>query len=693
MDISIKNCNNIDNATIHLDKGFLNIKYGINGTGKSTIAKAIELNSQDPEKLVELTPFKLIEDNPNDLKPVVEGCDGIGSVAVFNEFYVGKFVFKQDELIKNSFEIFVKTPDYQQKLDEIEGIVVDIKQTFKKNEEIDQVINDLAELGGCFGNARSGYSKTSSIGKGFGGGNKIDNIPAGFESYTEFLQSDQNTNWIKWHINGNSFLELSDNCPYCTSPAKEKHDDIKKVSDTFDAKSIEHLTKVLSVVERLAQYFSEDTRNQLSRITRNKTGLTKEDITYLKQIKEQIDTLRDKMKQLQHITFFPFEDVDKVVEAITQLKINLASLPFLGSDETKAIVDKLNDSLDTVLNMGSRLQGAVNKQKKLIQSTVKKRKQEINNFLHNAGYKYTVDIESDAQQYKLKLQHHDLSNTTVEGGSQHLSYGEKNAFALVLFMYECIANSPGLIVLDDPISSFDKNKKYALLHMLFTGAVSLRRKTVLMLTHDLEPIIDLIRTLSNTFSSPKPKAYFLKAMRGGVNETEITKNDIQTFAQICNGNISGNEEVVIKLIYLRRYFETVDDRGSEYQLLSSLLHKRSIPIDKSGDADVEMSDEAITEASNSVKKKIDEFDYEALLNRLRDVDEMKKIYKHCRSGYEKLQIFRVICNNHKDSVFRKYINESFHIENEYICQLNPSNYEVIPEFIVAECDKYFENDV
>ncbi|TXK92679.1 hypothetical protein BMR02_16515, partial [Methylococcaceae bacterium HT1] len=92
MDISIKNCNNIDNATIHLDKGFLNIKYGINGTGKSTIAKAIELNSQDPEKLVELTPFKLIEDNPNDLKPVVEGCDGIGSVAVFNEFYVGKFV-------------------------------------------------------------------------------------------------------------------------------------------------------------------------------------------------------------------------------------------------------------------------------------------------------------------------------------------------------------------------------------------------------------------------------------------------------------------------------------------------------------------------------------------------------------------------------------------------------------------------
>ncbi|TXL02632.1 hypothetical protein BMR07_17380, partial [Methylococcaceae bacterium CS1] len=64
-------------------------------------------------------------------------------------------------------------------------------------QNLDQVINDLVELGDCFGKARSGYSDTSSIGKGIGGGNKIENIPAGLESYTEFLQSDQNTNWIK----------------------------------------------------------------------------------------------------------------------------------------------------------------------------------------------------------------------------------------------------------------------------------------------------------------------------------------------------------------------------------------------------------------------------------------------------------------------------------------------------------------
>jgi hypothetical protein len=35
-------------------------------------------------------------------------------------------------------------------------------------------------------------------------------------------------------------------------------------------------------------------------------------------------------------------------------------------------------------------------------------------------------------------------------------------------MYEVISKNPDLVVLDDPISSFDDNKKYAIMHTLFT---------------------------------------------------------------------------------------------------------------------------------------------------------------------------------------------------------------------------------
>ncbi len=77
----------------------------------------------------------------------------------------------------------------------------------------------------------------------------------------------------------------------------------------------------------------------------------------------------------------------------------------------------------------------------------------------------------------------------------HLSWGERNAFSLVLFTFYAISENAELVVLDDPISSFDTNKKYAIIHRMFSkqsGILprSFYKKTVLMLTHDFEPIID-----------------------------------------------------------------------------------------------------------------------------------------------------------------------------------------------------------
>lgn len=688
MELKIKNCNSIDEASISIFDGVLNIKYGVNGVGKSTIAKAIELSVSDDSRLNELTPFKLVENNPDNTSPEIDGVESISSVSVFNDTYINKFVFKKDELIQNSFEIFIKNEEYKNKITEIENITADIKNAFSNNNELDEIINDLSELSGCFGKSKTGYSAAGSIGKGLGKGNKIENIPDGLESYSEYLRSDQNTKWIKWQVMGNTFIDISNNCPYCTSSTEEKKEDIKRVSDEYDAKSIEHLIKVLSVVERLDKYFSDDCRNNLFEITKNKIGLSKVEIAYLKQVKEQIDLLKDKLVSLKNMTFFTFEEVEKVIDKIESLKIKLDLLPFLNADETKRIVDILNESLDVVLAQAGKLQGEVNKQKEGIRKTIEIYKTEINDFLKYAGYKYSIDIEGDAQEYKMKLLHHDMSNS-VSSGNQHLSYGEKNAFSLVLFMYECLSNNPDFIILDDPISSFDKNKKFAIIEMLFRGKRSLRGKTVLMLTHDLEPIIDMIKNLPHTFD-PIPKASFLKAKEGVVIEIPIEKSDVLTFSQVCDENITTHDESIIKLVYLRRFYETINDKGHEYQLISNLLHKRDIPIDTSGEETVEISEENVALASDKIKLKIPDFDYSIVLNKLTNNSEMIDVYKACRNDYEKLQIFRIINDTHDNNVVKKYINETFHIENEYICQLNPSKYGLIPEFIVQECDAYFE---
>ena len=35
----------------------------------------------------------------------------------------------------------------------------------------------------------------------------------------------------------------------------------------------------------------------------------------------------------------------------------------------------------------------------------------------------------------------------------------------------------------------------------------------------------------------------------------------------------------------------------------------------------------------------------------------------------------------------KFVKETYHIENEQISQLNPLKYNIVPDFIIQECDK------
>ena len=122
---------------------------------------------------------------------------------------------------------------------------------------------------------------------------------------------------------------------------------------------------------------------------------------------------------------------------------------------------------------------------------------DINNFLESAGITYQVGINLDENgQAIVTLQYiYNKKLVEVDKIRKHLSWGERNAFSLVLFMFYAISENAKLIVLDDPISSFDTNKKYAIIHRMFSKQSGILRssfynKTVLLLTLDFEPIFD-----------------------------------------------------------------------------------------------------------------------------------------------------------------------------------------------------------
>lgn len=693
--IGIKNCNNIDSATISLAEQKLNIKFAPNGTGKSTIAKAVILALKgDQEFLRELIPFKLRKSNPENKTPEVIGTENITNIMCFNEEYVNQFLFKPEELVINSFNILIRNETYKQREQEIEELVRNTKQLFINNPELETLIANLKEMGDAFKLSKSGLSKLSTGMKGLSAGNKLEHIPVGLESFTPFIQSQNSVGWIDWQTKGYDFIELSDNCPFCTSHAVDKKDQIKKVGQEYDKNIIKNLIGIISIIEKLGNYFSDEAKGKLVAITVLKNGIEKEHEAFLATVKAQIDNFTEKLQKLRTLSSFQFKDGESVADKLPAYKLDLQFFSELNSQKMQAAISPLNASIDVVIEQAGQLQGKINQQRSEMKKVIERHHKNINDFLAYAGYRYAVEIVGEGEQAQLKLRHIDHEEH-LSGGHQHLSFGERNAFAIVLFMYECLSKKPNLIILDDPISSFDKNKKYAILEMLFRRDADscLKSKTVLMLTHDVEPIIDTIRSLEKQFSN-QTSSTFLKLEAGIISEVAISKDDIQTFAQICKSAIASEKNDVIKLIYMRRNFEVHDNKGDAYQVLSNLFHKRERAIDfrepRGLDGEhPEMESAKFENGCSEISSQLNgnSFLYANLLSQITDINNLKLLYGACTNGYEKLQVFRMLGLDPGNSVIQKFINESYHIENEFICQLDPAKFDTIPEYVIAESNK------
>lgn len=688
--ITITDCNSITKAEISLRRESLNIKYGPNGIGKSTIARALVLNAQGEGALQDLLPFKYRQGDFGKA-PAVVGADEIKKVLVFNEHYVSQFVFQPDEVVKNSFEIFIKTPEYQDGIEELEAIFEDLKKVFLENEALDAVIASFTELRNAFNITKSGgIAKTSKGFKALGMAGKLAMIPKPLLGFAKFLHSDDPAGWLSWQAKGKSYLQLSNNCPFCSVPNVDKKTAVH-VSEEYESAAVKNMSALRLVIDNLAQFFAPEHLAHLQKITRSLEDLSPEQDQFLASLRGQIETLLGKFTALKQLSFVSLRDEPDVDKALRSLKIELELLDALNSDDTQDIVGMMNEKLDHVAQQIDKIKRRVGIQKAQVAKSIERNQDEINDYLRSAGYKYAVRIESTGDSYRMILEHQDAPGHLEAAGS-HLSFGERNAFALVLFMHQVRRDKPDLVVLDDPVSSFDKTKKFAILHKLFHGKQSLRGITTLLLTHDIEPAIDIVRTsTSGQFQAADPAVHFLQSREGHVEEKPIKPADIMTFSQVCDDNIDSSADPVIKCIYLRRRYEVHGERGAAYDVLSSLLHVRDKPRSKGEKGELNpLEAEEREQATVEIQKVIPRFDYDVLLGQLKDREILKAKFEDTNVGYEKVQIFRIASALEPDALggdaaFRKFVNESYHIENEYVMQLNPREFDAVPEHVVQAC--------
>lgn len=697
MNVVIENCRSIDNASISIEPGKLNVKFGPNGTGKSSIAKAL-VSAVSESIGPDLVPFKWLKEGSAENHPFnVSGLDGITSVEVFDEEYVQSVVFQQDSLFPGSFDVFVRTPEFidtENKLrEQLEAIV-----KLSEREDVRRLAADLesflANLVGNSGLDRNKKPKGSSpVVKALKEGNTWAHEDPLLTPFKPILGQGPFKKWAAWHKQGRDYLSLMEGvCPYCGLPASDSEKRIDAVGNSFDSTKVGNIEKTINALSIGGAYLSETASCKINSIVDSADPITEQEKGFIGKVVQDAQLIIDTLAKLRAISsYFVLSSVDNLNEGLSNCKIDIALVDNFNSSICSELAAEINKAVDAAMTNAGKLIGLVKRQKLHLAAALKDRCEEINSFLTEAGYPYSVNIPG-AEDGKCSVRLVHTSQWEVPDSREALSYGEKNAFALVFFAYECMSKKPNLVILDDPISSFDGAKRYALLTMLFLGGIreaTLKGKTVLLLTHDYGTLFDIEHTHKPTFQ-PSANSCVLSCADGLVNETVVTANDMVLADSLYERLAKSSSALMVKLVYARKVLEVRDDKGDAYDIVSSLFHHRPIPTH------IDMTPMKSREINNGVTNLEaivgEPIDYNDLLDTLNNPTKMLAIFDASSSNYEKLQLARIAteaCTD--DKVLKERMDESVHVGNGFLYQLDPTKFELVPSQLVERCREEIVN--
>jgi len=695
--ITISNCKNIAYGKIIIKNECLNIKFAANGTGKSTIAKAILLTTSDKD-LSELHSYGTEDE------PALSSKKPLGKVCIFDEDFVNTIVFLEREVIGNSFEIFIKTPDYDERLENVNNGLKALRFDIGNDEEISSLNRTFAELSAKIQFNVNGSIKKTAFFKSIISNHNFCKIPENLHKYRPFFESEYTVDWVDWKNKGYEFDDQGE-CPFCTEPFIANYQMEKETfTSQYSKASSQHLKELLGFLRSLKEYISPEKFKLLDDCIKSTTD---EDTirTVFGKFMEDINYVKKKIDDITKFDSFGInrEEISDLDNMLNRMKVDPDILDMLHNDKTNSIINNINSKIDSVIKDVDYLKKEIGELNGIIQNIAKNTKKDINGFLESAGINYEMDIvinnESDSNTI---LRYKDRNNEfhEVDKIKEHLSWGERNAFALVLFMHFSLSQNADLIILDDPISSFDSDKKYAIVNRLFKNHglnKSFYKQTVLMMTHDLEPIIDFIVT--NKPTGGFVCAHHLQNKNGTLSETCITDEDLLSQVLILGNVIKDNQiKELIRIIALRKYIEITKQKTEEenaYNLISSILKFKNKPDKKINQEEyIDMNEEEITSGTKFIVSWIPTFSYTKILKNLINSKSLVKLYKDESCNYFKIQLFRLLLkfdNNDakiNDENLLKYVNETYHIENDYLYNLDFRKFDMIPEYIIKKCDEF-----
>ena len=699
--IKIQNCNNIRKADISIAESTLNIKFGYNGTGKSTISEAIRLK-MDGKSLSGLTPF-ITTDPEGDNTPSVENVP-FQTVKVFNDEYIRQYLFKPNGIFDDSYSVFLKSQECDELTRQINELLSELQDSVFQGDSIRTLADTLATYTSTVKYSSGGVSRRGGVGEVLkGGGAGFEKYPI-LERYKPFYSStaDKVTKWAKWRTDGISQMN-GNSCPFCTTDLEKETIEAENntIKTVFKKSALDAAGAILQFLSDCIEkgYILPEAQSVLETYMGDETK-EKELFSELGHLGEETSYFYEKLQLI--MSFRPMnvtnEELQKLEDRLKQMQIVDRQISkFYATDVTKALVAEINGKIDTLLSNTDKLKGLFFRHGAKLKELISKRRNDINNFFTLAGFPYEFEIVEEGEK-KANAYLKPVGQTkAITNPESHLSWGERNAFSLVMFMFDAVNENADLIVLDDPISSFDTNKKFAVIRRLFDNQqeVTFRDKTVLLLTHDLQPIIDYIHGsfFKRYGLTTSVSAEYLENDKGEIVSQTIDNSDLMNIVKLTESYAKDiNKPLYVRIVNARKHIELTRENFCSlecYDVLSSLIHGREFPEDGSKHP---MTEDAIQKGIDDLRSLLSGYDsynkflQEISTQRLLCELESRNIYFRIlaiRLLFERGEgLMTMLRREHPEAC--KFLNETNHIENDYVFQLNPEKFYSIPEMYVHE---------
>nr|WP_314785145.1 AAA family ATPase [Olsenella uli] len=722
--IELSNCRNIKTSCIlPIRESALNVFFAKNGTGKTTISRAIRhVHEPTDDTLENLESFDYIETNDSRLTPSVSCSRPIRQLDIFDESWIDDHCFKESSVQEGAYELYIRNDKFRRYEKRRDQLLSALKAELS-SEEIDTLQKDIATIVKGIGKAASGaIGKATQPYKAFKSGVPIETLPKFLRPVTRGMNISEQATWLEWHMSCPE-AHAKDRCPYCGTKNSGVVSKCHAYDNERDSKGVTSWSRLANLFSEHHDIFAYPVAARANKILLSQNKPSTDDLLFLCEVSADaasVDAAIESMrKALSNDEFLVAADLiaelKKSVSTIANCKIFRKTLHGSTSPQAKAI-----GGLITRVKQLGRRQAALGQLTHELQNeaakNVRGREGEINGFLQRCGYRYHVEITTSIASHNanvlLVADTATGKSYTIKDTCRALSYGERNAFSLALFALQVTNNPSGIVILDDPISSFDIDKRFGILYMLFSNNSKVfsknlleKNRTVLLLTHDYLVVSEVAKITRRQFPKKHKQMWYLDCdALGSLSKTEITEDSFAPYVNMLKERISksSNKDLAIQLVYIRSLCEMLrvspTDRrtrwGVSFGLISEIIHGRNeqeiLARHKwanrsAASRQVNMCERLVSELTGI------NFDYWDTVTKYQNLSQFSSIYKTVSSSYEKLQVVRMMLErnpglNAQGKVMERFADESCHIGGDYLYQLDPVDFNQVPFYVLDWCD-------